>query len=248
MISSYRSRVVSRFASPYFSFSFFVSVFAHKSIVFRLSSLSLPSSSPRDEGFAVTFPLALLAVINLENRIAPPSHRPSNSREPFPRPRASAETDPPRSSLFIFARDFCLHVDPAFPPPRYPPRNSHFSEDSPRAPFALASTFHEVPLSLLLSPRRRAFLFTRRPRRRPVSLVLIRYSLPTRRSHPAKSQTRLGRANLHPLYSVIPSAVSLLALPACRRFCFLLLFANPSSLSAVIIRHVEGHGESSIYS
>lgn len=63
----------------------------------------------------------------------------------------------------------------------------------------------------LLPPR---VLFMRRPRRQPVSLVLIRYSLPMLCNHPAKSQTRLGRTNLRPLYSVSPSAVSLFAPPA----------------------------------
>lgn len=88
---------------------------------------------------------------------------------------------------------------------------SRSSFPTPPLPYARARQLFMKFLLPLLPPR---VLFMRRPRRQPVSLVLIRYSLPMLCSHPAKSQTRLGRTNLRPLYSVSSSVVSLFAPPA----------------------------------
>lgn len=89
-----------------------------------------------------------------------------------------------------------------------------FVRHFPHTPASLCARARQLFMKFLLPLLLPRVLFMRRPRRQPVSLVLIRYSLPMLCSHPAKSQTRLGRTKLRPLYSVSPSVVSLFAPPA----------------------------------
>lgn len=219
------------------------------SIIFLLllSPRAIPSAMERSLLLpAVTFPLVLSTVINLE------SHVVSLSGLSLCPARSTVRR---ASRLYFCTRLLFTHADPV---PRVSffsiSLNPYFPEDSlVLPPFSLflfpCRSSLPAPRSARASQlftrflsRSRKLLFTRRPRRRPVSLVLIRYSLPTPCSHPAKSQTRLGRANLRPLYSVIPSAVSLFAPLTCRR-------ASASSPALfltrypVIIRHVDGDGE-----